>query len=56
MSQLETVIYEYMEEKSIDKLITEVNVIIDNYKKDAGIIIDHITPIKPFKGFIFKKN
>jgi hypothetical protein len=55
MSQLETAIYEYLEERSVDDLVTEINVIIENYKKDAGIIInDDIKPIKPFEGFIFK--
>lgn len=55
MSQLETAIYEFLEEKSVDELITEINVIIENYKKDAGVLLTaDIKPIKPFKGFIFK--
>ena len=57
MSQLEAVIYEYLEDKSLDELITEVNVIIENYKRDAGILLTaDIKPIKPFKGFIFKEK
>lgn len=57
MSQLEAVIYEYLEDKSLDELITEVNVIIENYKRDAGLLLTaDIKPIKPFKGFIFKEN
>lgn len=57
MSQLEAVIYEYLEDKSLDELITEVNVIIENYKREAGILLTtDIKPIKPFKGFIFKEN
>ena len=57
MSQLEAVIYEYLEDKSLDELITEVNVIIENYKKEAGLLLTaDIKLIKPFKGFIFKEK
>ena len=55
MSQLEAAIYEYLEDRSLDDLITEINVIIENYKKDTGLLLTaNIKPIKPFKGFIFK--
>jgi hypothetical protein len=55
MSELEAVIYQYLNDKSIDELITEINVIIENYKMEAGILNScDIKPIKPFKGFIFK--
>ena len=55
MSQLEAAIYEYLAERSVDELVTEINVIIENYKKDTGLLFTaDIKPIKPFKGFIFK--
>ena len=55
MSQLEAVIYEYLEDKSLDELITEVNVLIENYKKEAGLLLTaDIKPIKPLSpGFTY---